>query len=77
MYPGDNNGLAAALAGVDIPHELQPAVRRHQESLASLIANLRSAGMGEDMVDSSIHTLVESYRTELRAAIGQLVDARK
>jgi hypothetical protein len=77
MYPGENEGLAAALAGVDIPDELQPAVRRHQASLASLIANLRSAGIGEDMVESSIHALVESYRAELTAAIGQLVDTRK
>ena len=54
---------------LDIPAELLDSVMRHQSHLASLLASLRAAGLPEDMVESSIRTLVDSYADELTVAV--------
>lgn len=60
---------------LDIPAELLDSVRRHQSHLASLVASLRAAGLSEDMVDSSVRTLVDSYAEELTVAVRGLIKA--
>lgn len=60
---------------LDIPAELLDSVRRHQSHLASLVASLRAAGLSEDMVDSSVRTLVDSYAEELTVAVRGLMKA--
>ena len=60
---------------LDIPAELLDSVRRHQSHLASLVASLRAAGLSEDMVDSSVRTLVDSYAEELTVAVRGLMRA--
>lgn len=54
---------------LEIPAELLASVHRHQAHLFALIASLRAAGLGEDIVDASIRTLVDSYADDLTVAI--------
>lgn len=58
---------------LEIPAELLSSVQRHQSHLAALVASLRAAGLQEDMIDSSIRTLVDSYADELTTAIRQMM----
>ncbi|MES3083350.1 hypothetical protein [Sphingomonas faeni] len=60
---------------LDIPAELLDSVLRHQSHLASLVASLRAAGLSEDMVESSVRTLVDSYADELTVAIRGMMKA--
>jgi hypothetical protein len=54
---------------LEIPAELLESVHRHQAHLSALIASLQAAGLGQDMVDASIRTLVDSYAADLTVAI--------
>ncbi|MET3711813.1 urease accessory protein UreF [Sphingomonas trueperi] len=56
-----------------IPPELQESVQRHQHHLSALVVSLRAAGVGEEVIEASVHQLVDSYRTELTAAMRALV----
>ncbi|MFD1949201.1 hypothetical protein ACFSGX_00295 [Sphingomonas arantia] len=58
---------------LDIPTELLASVNRHQAHLLALIESLRAAGLHEDVVESSVRTLVDSYADELTVVIGKLV----
>ncbi|MGK6321753.1 hypothetical protein ACMGDM_01565 [Sphingomonas sp. DT-51] len=61
---------------LEIPGELLASVNRHQANLAALVASLRAAGVQEQMVESSVRTLVDSYADELTMAIRELVKDR-
>ncbi|MEB0284646.1 hypothetical protein [Sphingomonas sp. 10B4] len=54
---------------LEIPPQLLDSVLRHQSHLASLVASLRAAGLGEDVVEASVRTLVDSYADDLTVAI--------
>ncbi len=54
---------------LEIPAELLDSVHRHQAHLTALIASLRAAGLGEDLVEASVRTLVDSYADDLTVAI--------
>ena len=54
---------------LEIPSELMDSVMRHQANLAALIASLQVAGLGEDIVNASVRTLIDSYAEELTTAI--------
>lgn len=59
---------------LEIPDELLASVSRHQKNLATLIGSLRAAGLGEDMVEASVRTLVQSYAEELTLAIRSMLN---
>ena len=54
---------------LEIPPQLLESVLRHQSHLSALITSLRAAGLGEDVVDASVRTLVDSYADDLTVAI--------
>ncbi|RYD18658.1 MAG: hypothetical protein EOP89_16815 [Lysobacteraceae bacterium] len=54
---------------LEIPPELLASVQRHQAHLSALVVSLRAAGLGEDIVDASVRTLMDSYADDLTAAI--------
>ncbi|UZK65880.1 hypothetical protein [Sphingomonas sp. M1-B02] len=56
-------------APIEIPAELLDSVNRHQANLAALIASLQAAGLQHAMIEASVRTLVDSYASELTAAI--------
>ncbi|PSJ36252.1 hypothetical protein [Allosphingosinicella deserti] len=56
-----------------IPPELQQSVERHQRHLAALVGSLRAAGVGEEMIEASVHQLLDSYRNELTDAMRAMV----
>lgn len=63
---------------LDIPDELLASVTRHQTNLGALIGSLRAAGLGEDVVEASVRTLVDSYAAELTVAIrGMLKETQR
>lgn len=59
---------------LEIPPELLGSVMRHQANLSALIGSLRAAGLQQDMIDSSVRTLVDSYAAELTVAIRAMVE---
>jgi hypothetical protein len=62
---------------LEIPPELHDSVLRHQAHLGALLVNLRAAGLREDMIESSVRTLVDSYAVELTAAIRAMNKAHR
>lgn len=58
---------------LEIPAELLDSVHRHQAHLAALIASLQAAGLQENMIDTSVRSLVDSYADELTLAIRAMV----
>jgi hypothetical protein len=56
-------------ADLEVPVALQDSLERHREDLAQLVRNLKSAGVSEEQIDTSVTVLVESYRQELLRAI--------
>jgi hypothetical protein len=56
----------------DIPDLLDASVRRHQDNMLRLVLSCQRAGIDEHEIETSIRTLVESFRQELVAAIGAL-----
>ena len=56
-------------APLEIPPPLLESVLRHQSHLSALVTSLRAAGLGEDVVDASVRTLVDSYADDLTIAI--------
>lgn len=64
-------------SNLEVPAELHDSVARHQAHLAELVASLRTAGLQEEMIDSSVRMLVDRYAEELTAAIramGKMTD---
>ena len=61
---------------LEIPAELLGSVRRHQANLTALIASLRSAGLQDDIIETSVRTLVDSYADELTTAIRAMAKDR-
>jgi hypothetical protein len=61
--------IPTAAAPLEIPAELLHSVSRHQAHLAALIASLQAAGLQDDMIETSVRTLVDSYADELTTAI--------
>jgi hypothetical protein len=59
----------SAAEPLEIPAELLSSVTRHQAHLAQLIMSLQAAGLQDDMIESSVRVLVDSYADELTAAI--------
>ncbi|KQO12492.1 hypothetical protein [Sphingomonas sp. Leaf242] len=67
----------SAAEPLEIPAELLSSVTRHQAHLAQLIKSLQAAGLQDDMIESSVRVLVDSYADELTAAIrGMAKDAQ-
>ncbi|RMB39186.1 hypothetical protein C8J44_0021 [Sphingomonas sp. PP-CE-3A-406] len=67
----------SAAEPLEIPAELLSSVTRHQAHLAQLITSLQAAGLQDDMIESSVRVLVDSYADELTAAIrGMAKDAQ-
>lgn len=59
----------SAAEPLEIPAELLSSVTRHQAHLAQLITSLQAAGLQDDMIESSVRVLVDSYAEELTTAI--------
>ena len=57
----------------DIPEALQESLQRHRQHLAKLIMDLKSAGLSETQIETSVCVIVESYKQELLRAIKALV----
>ncbi len=67
----------SAAEPLEIPAELLSSVTRHQAHLAQLITSLQAAGLQDDMIESSVRVLVDSYADELTTAIrGMAKDAQ-
>ena len=64
--------IPTTAAPLEIPVELLGSVNRHQAHLAALIASLQAAGLQEDMIETSVRMLVDSYAGELTTAIREL-----
>lgn len=60
--------------GIDIPPVLEESVQRHHKNLLKLAYNLESAGLSFEQIETSINTLVKSYRLELISAIHALME---
>lgn len=58
---------------MEVPAELLDSVARHQANLMALVASLRAAGLDEDMIDTSVRTLTDSYADELTIVIRGLM----
>lgn len=58
---------------LEIPAALLNSVYRHQAHLAALVASMKAAGLQDDMVESSVRTLVDSYAEELTAAVREMM----
>jgi hypothetical protein len=58
---------------LEIPSELMDSVMRHQANLAALIASMQVAGLGENIVQASVRTLIDSYAEELTTAIRAMI----
>ncbi|MDG3041779.1 hypothetical protein [Roseicyclus marinus] len=57
-------------AGIsDIPEQVMEASKAHAVKLATLVANLRAAGVDEQMVRHSISEVLKSYEEELLDAL--------
>ena len=67
------NPTPTAAEPLEIPPELLDSVIRHQAHLAALVASLHAAGVSEDMVESSVRVLIDSYAEELTVAIRQMM----
>ena len=60
-------------ADLVIPAPLQESLERHRENLATLVANLQSAGVHEAQIEASVSVIVDSYKQELLRAIRAMV----
>ncbi len=61
--------FADPFSDLEVPQPLQASLVRHREDLAQLVRNLKSAGVSEEQIETSVTVLVESYRQELLRAI--------
>jgi hypothetical protein len=59
----------SAAQPLEIPAELLSSVNRHQAHLTALVASLRAAGLPDEMIETSVRSLVDSYAYELTSAI--------
>lgn len=59
----------SAAEPLEIPSELLSSVNRHQAHLTALVASLRAASLPDDMIETSVRALVDSYADELTSAI--------
>jgi hypothetical protein len=57
---------------ISVPESLRPSLERHQANLVRLVESLRAAGMDEAKIEAAVTTLIDSYKTELLAAIKAL-----
>ena len=55
---------------VEVPPHMAKAVQRHHTTLSSFAANLNAAGVDQTLAAQSIREMIDSYRTELVAAVG-------
>lgn len=60
-------------ADIEIPDALQDSLEKHRGNLLRLIENLRTAGLSEAQIETSVSVMVESYKTELLRAIKTMV----
>jgi hypothetical protein len=58
---------------VDVPPELQESLQRHRDNLIRLITSLRSAGISDEQIETSVNVIVSSYKEELLLAIKTMV----
>lgn len=50
---------------LEIPPELEKNIQRHREHLMLLVLSLRSAGVDEAQIETSVSVIVASYKEEL------------
>ena len=55
-----------------IPPRLRASVERHEINLARLMTSLRQAGMDDRTIETSVSTIIESYRRELMDVVKSL-----
>jgi hypothetical protein len=55
-----------------LPPQIALSMERHKARVAELVASLRSAGMPEDAILTSVRSVVASYEQELLAALSAL-----
>ena len=56
-------------AGLDVPPQLEDSIARHRQHLAELVHTMKTAGISEQQIEQSVTVLIDSYKTELLAAI--------
>ncbi len=74
--PSEHTGILAAhdpFGDLEIPAELQSSLDRHRQNLARLIVSLKSAGLSEEQIESSVSVVVASYKDELTRAIKMMM----
>jgi hypothetical protein len=62
-----------AFRDLPIPPELEASLRHHREHLAQLVVNLRSAGIHQSQIETSVSIIMTSYEAELVSAIKRLI----
>ncbi|MCP9223803.1 hypothetical protein MKP08_13730 [Erythrobacter sp. LQ02-29] len=55
-----------------LPAELQESMARHRRHVGDLAEKMRAIGMDDDAIELGITSLMESYRSELSAALRQM-----
>ena len=60
-------------ADIEIPDALQESLERHRSNLVRLVETLRTAGLSETQIETSVSVMVESYKAELLRAIKTMV----
>jgi len=56
-------------ANLDIPPLLEASIARHRTHLAQLVHTMKTAGISDTQIEQSVTVLIDSYKTELLAAI--------
>ena len=55
-----------------LPPGIISSIERHKARVAELVTALRGAGMSDDIIDSSVRSVVASYEQELVKALRDL-----
>ena len=64
-----SNSAGADLTGaLQVPEALYASLERHRENLARLVRTLKSVGLSEAQIETSVSVIAASYRDELLLA---------
>ena len=58
---------------LEIPDALQESLERHRQNLGRLVTSLKSAGVSDEQIETSVTVIVASYKEELLRAIRAMV----